>query len=275
MCLSAFGRKRNGDRLRAVPLIQSLAMEVKSMSSSVLPSRLEPAQHTAAKVAGFLYLFTMVTANFAEFYAHGRLIVVGDAAQTAGNIVASERLFRLGIVSNLITFAGCVILLLALYVVLKPINRNVALLAAFWRLVECAIFALIILNDFVALRLLSGEDYLRAFDAKQVQALAYTFVRAHDAGYLIALVFFGLGSTVFAYLWFKSRYIPRALAAWGIFSSLVLAIVTLAIMVFPSLVAVVIPIYFVPIFIFEVTLGFWLLREYERRLSSNDRYCSS
>jgi len=220
---------------------------------------IESAQHTAAKVAGFLYLFTMVTANFAEFYARGRLIVDGDAVQTAKNIAASERLFRLGTVSNLITFASVVILLLALYVVLKPINRNVALLAAFWRLAESSIFALITLNDFVALRLLSSADYLRAFDTQQLQALAYTFVRAHDAGYLIGLVFFGLGSTVFAYLWFKSRYIPRAMAAWGIFSSLVVAIVTLAIMAFPSLAAVVIPVYFVPIFIFEVTLGIWLL----------------
>ncbi len=241
------------------PLIQSLAKEVKSMSTPVSTNRLEPAQHTAAKVAGFLYLFTMVTANFAEFYARGRLIVAGDAVQTAKNIGASERLFRLGTVSNLITFAAVVPLVVALYVVLKPINRNVALLAAFWRLAECSIFALITLNDFVALRLLSGADYLRAFDTKQLQALAYTFVRVHDAGYLLGLVFFGLGSTVFAYLWFKSRYIPRALAAWGILSSLVVAIVTLAIIVFPSLAAVVIPVYFAPIFIFEVTLGFWLL----------------
>jgi len=220
---------------------------------------IDESQRKAAKVAGFLYLLTIVTANFAEFYARGRMIVPGDAVQTARNIAASERLFRLGTVSNLITFAGVVILVVAVYVVLKPINRNVALLAAFWRLAECAIFALITLNDFVALRLLSGADYLRAFDTQQLQALAYTFVRAHDAGYLIGLVFFGLGSTVFSYLSFRSRYIPRGLAAWGIFSSLVVAIVTLAIMVFPSLAAVVIPVYFAPIFIFEVILGFWLL----------------
>jgi len=220
---------------------------------------IEPAQQTAAKVAGFLYLFTMVTASFAEFYARGRLIVSGDAARTARNIVASERLFRIGAVSNLITFAAVVPLVVALYVVLQPINRSVALLAAFWRLAECSIFALIILNDFVALQFLSGADYLRAFDAKQLQALAYTFVGVHDAGYLMGLVFFGLGSTVFAYLWFKSRYIPRGVAALGIFSSLVVAIVTLAIMVFPSLAAVVIPVYFAPIFIFEVGLGLWLL----------------
>jgi uncharacterized protein DUF4386 len=222
-------------------------------------STIEPAQRTAAKVAGFLYLFTTVTAMFAEFYARGSLIVPGDAVQTAKNIAASERLFRLGIASNLITFAAVVPLLWALYVVLKPINRNVALLAAFWRLAECSIFAVITLNDFAALRLLSGANSLRAFDTKQLQALAYTFAGVHDAGYLIGLVFFGLGSTVFAYLWLESRYIPRGLAALGIFSSVVVAIVTLAIMVFPRLGAVVIPAYFAPIFFFEVTLGFWLL----------------
>ncbi len=229
------------------------------MSTAVVTDRLEPAQHTAAKVAGFLYLFLMVTGIFAEFYARSPLIVPGDAVQTAKNIVASERLFRIGIASDLITFAGGVALVLALYVVLKPINRNVALLAAFWRLAECSILAVITLNDFAALRLLSGADYLRAFDTQQLQALARLFVGVQADGYRIGLVLFGLGSTVFSYLWFKSRYIPRGLAAWGIFSSLVVAIVTLAIMVFPSLAAVVIPIYFAPIFIFEVTLGVWLL----------------
>ncbi len=220
---------------------------------------LEQEQHTAAKVAGFMYLFTMITANFAEFYARGRLIVPGDAVQTAKKIAASERLFRLGTVSNLITFAGVVLLLWTLYVVLKPVNRNGALLAVFWRLTECSIFAVVMLNDFVALRLLSGAAYLRAFDTKQLQALAYAFIGVHDAGYLIGLVFFGLGSTVFAYLWLQSRYIPRGLATWGIFSSLVVVVVTLAIMVFPGLAAFVIPIYFAPIFVFEVALGVWLI----------------
>ena len=220
---------------------------------------IEPAQRTAARIAGFLYLFTTVTANFAEFYARGRLIVPDDAIQTARNIVTSERLFRLGIVSNLVTFASVVILVWALYVTLNAINRNVALLAAFWRIAECSIFALIPLNDFITLQLLSGARDLQALDAQRAPALAYTFLRAHDAGYLIGLVFFGLGSTVFAYLWFKSRYIPPILAGWGIFSSLVVVLVTLTIMVFPSLAAIVIPAYFGPIFIFEVTLGVWLL----------------
>jgi len=126
------------------PVQQSLAAEVKGVGTAALTNRLEPAQHTAAKVAGFAYLFTLVTANFAEFYARGRLIVPGDAVETAKHIAASERLFRLGTVSNLITFAAVVILLWALYVVLEPVNRNLALLAAFWRIAECSIFAVIL-----------------------------------------------------------------------------------------------------------------------------------
>ncbi len=167
-------------------------------------------------------------------------------------------MFRLGAVSDLITFAAAVILLVALYVVLSPVDRNLALLAAFWRVAESSIFAVITLSDFVALRLLSS-NYLGAFNKEQLQGLAQLFLGVHSDGYLIALVFFGLGSTVFAYLWFKSRYIPRALAVLGVFSSLLVASVTLAILVFPSLAAAVIPAYFVPILLFEVTLGIWLL----------------
>ena len=229
------------------------------MTTPVSGNRLDPAQRTAARIAGFLYLFTMATATFAEFYARGGQIVSGDAAATSRRIAASERLFRLGTVSNLITFAFVVILVVALYTILKPINRNVALLAAFWRLAECTILTVATFNDFAALAFLGNADYLRKLDPQQLPAFLYLLLRVQGAGYLIGLFFFGLGSTAFAWLWFKSRYIPRALAAWGIFASLLVAIVVLAIMVFPGLAVVVTPFYFAPIFIFEVTLGFWLL----------------
>src|SRR5438477_9415492 len=159
------------------------------MTTVVAANSLEAAQFTAARVAGWMYLLGLVAANFAEFYARGQLIVSGDSARVA----ASVQVFRLGIVSDLITTASVVVLLLALYVVLKPVSRNHALLAAFWRLVECSIFAVIALNDFVALQLLGGSDYLGAFDAKQLQALARIFVAVHGDGYLMGLFFYGLG----------------------------------------------------------------------------------
>jgi hypothetical protein len=218
---------------------------------------MEPAQQTAARVAGFLYLVQMTTGIFG-FYAHGQLTVAGDPVQTAQNIVASERLFRLGTVSDLITAVVVVILTWALYVVLKPVNSNVALLAVLLRLAENSVAAAAIFTDFLALKLLSDTSYLQAFDTRQLQVLARVFTGGQGFGLQIAFVFLGLGTTVFSYLWWKSRYIPRALAALGIFGALLLAIGTLVIMVFPGLGAVGLT-YMMPLGIFEVGLGLWLL----------------
>ena len=219
---------------------------------------IEPEQRTAAKVVGFVYLIAMATSMFAELYARGPLIVRGDAVQTAINIAASERLFRISTVIHLITFASDAMVGVALYVILKRINRGLALLAAAWRLADCAILAVIMLSDFAVLRLLSGADYLRAFDTPQLQALARLCISVQAAGFQIGFVFIGLGSSVFSYLWLKSRYIPPAFAVWGIFASLMLALGTLAIMVFPSL-GVVGLTYMAPMFFYEVGLGLWLL----------------
>jgi len=151
------------------------------------------------------------------------------------------------------------VLIAALYVVLKPVNRTLALLAAFWRVVETSTMVVATLNSFDVLRLLSGADYLRVFEADRLQALAKLSIGAYGAGYNVGLMFFGLGSTVFSYLWFKSRYIPRTLAGWGVFSSLLVAACMLAIFIFPNSAKIVTPGCFVPIFVFEVTMGFLLL----------------
>jgi hypothetical protein len=213
----------------------------------------------AAKVVGGLYLLTMATGVFGEIYVRGQLVVRNDAMQTATNIVANERLFRLGIVSDLLTLVGVAILVWALYVVLRPIQRNLASLAAFLRLIALAIGAAGVANAFIALRLLGGATYLQSFDAPQLQALSRVFISAQGFGTQIDYVFFGLGSTVFGYLWLKSRYIPRVLAAVGLFGSLLLAIGGLLIMVFSSLADALSLTYMMPLGIFEITLGLWLL----------------
>src|SRR5712691_5934941 len=126
---------------------------------------IDQSQRKAATLVGFSYLFALPPAIFAEFYVRTSLIAFDNAAQTARNIMAHERLFRLGTASNLTVFAVDVVLITALYAVLKPVNRNLALLAAFWGLIETAIFVVTLLNDLEVLRLLSGADYLRVFEA--------------------------------------------------------------------------------------------------------------
>ena len=209
---------------------------------------IDGSQRKAARAVGWTYLLVIPLAVFAE------------TAATVPNILAHERLFRLGTASNLSAFALDGILITALYVVLAPVNRSVALLAAFWGLIETAILVVATLGDFDALRVLSGADYLRAFDADRLQALASLSMGAHGAAYHVGLVFSGLRSTVFCYLWYRSGFIPKILAGWGVFSSLLLAASSYAFIVFPELAkTVTVAVYGGPIFIFEATMGFWLL----------------
>jgi hypothetical protein len=223
-------------------------------------SKVDESQRTAAKVAGFLYLFTMAAANFVEFYMRRRVIVPGDAVQTARNIAASGQLFRLVIAGDLLILAAGVMLAVALDVILKPINRGLALLAVFWRLVECSVVAVTVANNFAALLLLSGVDS-RAFSAEQLPAVARLCISMDTAGNRIGAVLFGLSSAVFAWLWFKSRYVPRLLAAFGILASLVPILVPFSTIVLPAMAAVRLrrARTGIPIVIFEVILGFWLL----------------
>jgi uncharacterized sodium:solute symporter family permease YidK len=176
-------------------------------------STIDNSQNTAAKVVGIAYLLALVPAVFAEFYVRDHLVVFDNAAQTALNIVAHERLFRLGIASNVTVFVIDVVLITALYVVLNGVNRSVALLALGWGLIETAILVVVTLTDFDVLRILSGAGYLQAFEADRLQALARLSIGAHHDAYNVGLVFAGLRSTAFCYLWFNSHFIPRALAA--------------------------------------------------------------
>jgi Domain of unknown function (DUF4386) len=216
-------------------------------------------QHKAARIAGLLYLIAMATGLFAEFYVRfpSSLIVIGDAAKTAGNITANELLYRIGIANNIITFAIDVGLIWALYVLLRPVSRNLALLAVFFRLVETTIACVAIINSYVAMQFVSDAENVKVFDANQIQALSIL----HDTyalTFVVVAIFLGLGSTIFNYLLFKSRYIPKALAAWGIFASLLLLMSQFAIIIFPAVEKIIIPACYSPIAIDEIALGFWL-----------------
>lgn len=217
-------------------------------------------QLKAARLAGLLYLVAMTTGLFAEFYVHfpSSLIVSGDIAKTGANIVAHERLYRIGIANNIITFAIDVVLIWALYVLLRPVNRNLALLAVFFRMVETTIACVAIIQYFVAMQFISDADHLQTFDPTQLQALSIM----HDTyalTFVVVAIFLGVGSTLFNYLFFKSGYIPRLLAGWGVFASLLLLVSQFAIIIFPEVERIIIPAFFAPIVIDEIVLGLWLL----------------
>jgi hypothetical protein len=217
-----------------------------------------PAQHTAAKIIGIIYPIQMATGIFGEVFARGQLIVQGDAARTAENIMASEQLFRLSIAGDLITYILVMVLTWAFYVLLRPVNRHLALLGAFFRLSELAVLCIATVNSLVALKLLSGAAYLKAFDVNQLHSLVMLAYNTQGQAMTVGFILLGLGSAIFAYLLLRSRYVPKAFAVLGVFSSLLLALGSLAIIVFPGL-GVIGMSYMMPMGLYEVSLGFWLL----------------
>src|SRR5438045_3854479 len=125
-----------------------------------------PSQLKAARLAGLLFLIAMATGLFAEFYVRfpSTLVVSGDTAKTTLNLLAHERLYRIGIANNIITFAIDVALIWALYVLLKPVNRRLALLAVFFRLVETTLACVAVINSYVAMQFISDSSSPKAFD---------------------------------------------------------------------------------------------------------------
>jgi hypothetical protein len=216
-------------------------------------------QRRWARLVGFSYVFALAPAVFAEFYVSGRLIS-DNAVTTAQNIISHERLFRIGIASNLLVFVIDVLLITSLYVVLERVNRRLALLAAFFRLMENTILVVAVLNDFYVLRLLSGASYVSGLDPAALASVARVSIGAHNSAYGVALLLFGFGSSIFCYLWLKSGYIPRPLAAFGLIASVWIGICSFTFVVFPELNRVIgVGYYGGPIFLFELTVGLWLL----------------
>jgi hypothetical protein len=164
-----------------------------------------------ARVAGFLYLLVIPLGIFGALYVPSKLIVPGNAAATARNLVASESLFRLGIVSDLLAPIVLILVVLALYQLLKPVNKTMALLMVMFVLVGAPMSMLNKLNQFAAIQLLSGADYLAVFTQEQLQALALLFLRLHNQASTIGFIFWGLWLFPLGYLVFKSGFFPRIL----------------------------------------------------------------
>jgi hypothetical protein len=217
----------------------------------------------AARIAGLGLLIMLVPAMFAYGFVLGSLIVPGDAAATTGNIMASEMLFRAGIFSFLIVIILDVFVALGFYVFLKPVNKSLSLLAAWFRLLYTAVFGFALLNLITVLRLFSSADYLTIFETDQLYAQVMLSLNAFSDGWAIGYVcFFGLHLTVLGYLVYKSGYIPRILGVLLIIGGLGYLIDNVAILLLPNyeayeaIFSLVIPLLTIP---GEVLFALWLL----------------
>jgi hypothetical protein len=221
---------------------------------------IDNSQRTAAKIAGWSGLLTFAIVVFGNYVLLNPLVVPGNAAATAQNIVAHQTQFRITVVCFLTYSLGVVVLLTALYVALKPVNPGLALIGALFRLVFALLWLLSPLNLLSMLRLLSNANYLQGFEPDRLQALARLQLGATFDNYYVGLPFFGLAATVCAWLWLKSNYIPRGLSIFGVIASAWCVLCAFVFLIFPHFNKIVNDYVFdTPMALFELILSFWLL----------------
>jgi hypothetical protein len=186
-----------------------------------------------ARAGGALYLLIFVLAGVA-MELQSKLIVSGDAAATAAHIMASPVQWRISMAAELTMFGCDIPLAVIFYVLLRPVNANLSLLAAFWRFAEAVMASLAATIHMAPLFLFSGASYLKAFDAAQLQALAYVSLRLYDYGFGVALIPFGLHCILLGYLIYRSTYFPKTFGVLMALAGLAYVANTLALTLAPS-----------------------------------------
>lgn len=206
-----------------------------------------------ARIAGACWLLTILTGIFG-LYVGGRLIVSGDAAATAVNLLAHEALFRAGTAATLISTAFYVAATLLVYELLKPVDRTVSLLAAFFSLIGCALWCISALFELAPFVLLKGAPYLSVFTLEQLQAQALMFLKVGGQATNVGAVFFGLHCFLVGYLILRSTFLPRVVGALMVFGGLGwLSFLA------PPIANYLSPYIMIPGTLGELTLALWLL----------------
>lgn len=217
---------------------------------------------THGRIAGLLYLAIIIGGIYAEFFVRMSLKVPGDAATTAAQIMAADGLFRSGIAADLLMIVCDVAIGVIFYVVLRPVNNTLALLAAFFRLAQAATLGMNLLNLLVAGRLLSGAAYLDVLGTDQLYAQAMLALEAHSMGYALAMVFFALSILLLGYLIIKSDTIPMIFGVFMIVAALGYLIDSLGGFFWPGYATyqeIFTMIVLIPALVAEVSFALWLL----------------
>lgn len=212
-----------------------------------------------ARVAGIAYLVITFAGVAYGALVESRLVVLGDHAETANQIIAHEPLFRVGIVAVLIIYVSVVVASWALYLILRTVREDLALLGLLLRLAEAIVGAATVLISFAVLSVLPEQGSSSALEPEQLQSLAGRFIDVRIAGLDVVLVFIGLGATISCYLLFKSKYIPQPLAAWGIFTYVSMLFLALVSILFPNHPLMLETVLYSVGGTFELALGLWLV----------------
>ena len=214
---------------------------------------------TTARTAGLFYLLVAVCGGFAELYVRDRIVVPGNAAETARNLLASENLFRFALISDLIMVTSYLLLGLTLYALLQSVDENMARFMVAFNLIGVPVMGLNMLNHFASLYVLSGADYLNVFSAEQLNAWSLFFLDLHRYGYVIAQVSTGSWLLPLGYLVYKSGLFPRMIGTLLMLASVGYLLDLFAQFLLPNYADVIEVVALTPASIAELVFLSWLL----------------
>lgn len=212
-----------------------------------------------ARFGGLLYLTIIVLGFLGEAVVRGRVVVPGNATATAVNLRSMEWLWRLGIAGEVVLLTCATVLALILYVLLRPVNRDLALLVVFFNLVCIAIEGVAAVSLAAALLPLANAAYVTAFSQEQLNVMAMLSVRSHSAGFGIALIFFGVECVLLVYLIVRSGYMPRVIGVLMPIAGACYVVNSFALLLSPPLASRLFPAILIPSLIAELSLALWLL----------------
>jgi hypothetical protein len=220
-------------------------------------SSAERTQRIYARIAGFVFLWLIVT-GLAGALTVSHIVGSGTFAEASKRAAASEHLYRVALSSELIETLSAVVLAFALYVTLKPVDKLLAQIAMYCRLGESFVGGVGMIFGFVTLRIYTSPQSIGGVETGRSEALLDLTRHAGFVASNISAIFFGIGSILFFYLFFKSRYIPRIQSVFGLFASAIVPIVCFGTLIFPERSGL-LQYGWAPMAISEVTTGFWLM----------------
>ena len=231
----------------------------------------ETSPQVLARVGGALYLIIIVIGLFGEAFVRNRLIISGDAAATAANIMSHESLWRFHIAAELLLLICAVALLWIFFLLLRPVSKDLILLAVFFNLAAIIIESETTMRLLEALFPLGNAGYLKAFTPHQLYAMASLSLKSHGYGFGVSLLFFGCFCVIVGYLIFRSGYIPKTIGVLMQIAGVCYLTNSFALVLSPAVANRLFPAILVPSFIGELSLCLWLLVKGVARWQENVR----
>jgi Domain of unknown function (DUF4386) len=215
-------------------------------------------QRVAARIAGLTLLLLMASGFTGMLAFGGHEVINEDVAATARNVLAHGRAFRESIACEIVMLNCDVVLALALYALLKPVNSTLALLGSFWRIANAVLLGMDVAVSLVRLDLLGDPRSMSLLNADQLHAISLIFFGMHSRLALIGLMFFCLGAGVHSWLLYRSGYIPRIISGLYLFASVEMLLCCFTFIIFPETRGVLDPAFLVPDFVAELSAALWL-----------------